>query len=203
MNSKQFVNTVILVGIDKISNRLFFLNGFGKFITDLLFPRFMRIPIGNFWKKKTNSDIVIYAYVFVFIILFVVQAAWALVNGKYFPDQDNSTKMFTEDIENLINYILLCEAYCITGYFFLIQTYTVRRKLRRDGILIDLTDDNKIIKKGFISGIAIFIIALIGSAGYAVEIHNYTSNYWFMKSGPPKIELGYAGYYYLFINFLV
>lgn len=203
MNAKQFLNTAILEGMAWLARRYRLVAQGGRAFLDALFPQFLRIPIPRFWRRGVTLKGIGLGYLFVFVLLFVVQAIWAASNGMLMPDELESTKTFVEDRANMINYAVLCEAYCIVGFLFLVQTYTVRTRLRRDGIPIEAARSRSALRGGYLAALAIVLLATTGSAGYALAIHNYAVRYWFMAAGPPDVTLGAAGYYYLFVNFLL
>lgn len=203
MNGKQCFNTAVLEVFDRLSRTAPRVAGIGPAAVEVLFPRFMRLPLGSFWRNQISGRGALYGYLFVFLVLFLIQAIWAAANGRFFPDGDTTTTMFMEDIENITNYLIICEAYCIIGYLFLVQTYSIRSRLRGDGLPIADETTGSMPRRGIFAAPVVFIVALCGAAGYALEVHASSSRYWFMESGPPSITLGMAGYYYLFTNLLL
>lgn len=202
MNPRQFVNSAICVGIDKA--RLF--RKYGDALLGLFFPDFLKLPpskiigLRNPWKFSGA------VFLYVFFFLFVVQACWSYLNGRFFSSTIPLTKNFLDDWENVFNYTVICELYCIFGLLSIKNIYLLGHDIRESSLTryLGLNLYSTSNTKGFLGAIAVLLIPLVGAAGYATELHTYKSFYWFMESGPPgKVSLGPLGYYYVFVNFLL
>ena len=93
-------------------------------LSGALFPEFLRIPIPNIILRiKLSIKNILLSYFFILFFVFVVQAGWALINNRLFPDSDPNTKNFLEDWPNLLNYLVIVEGYVISGIYFLVNIY--------------------------------------------------------------------------------
>jgi len=220
MNARQFVNTVVAAGLERYSTARATLYLFPKF----LFPEFL---------KSTRLQIVespfalaVIVYVIVFFLVFVVQAVFAYANDALFTENvkisscfladTDCLQFFLGDFANLFNYVVLVEAYCISGVFFLIYSSNIDSLLNSDELAaqLKLSEPPPSIARGAFSVLFVIFFVTIGSVGYAVEVQSYPPH-WYMNvisepypaPGTPlsdELVMQLAGhYYYIFVNFLL
>ena len=181
MTSRQCVANIVCFLFERLGWIRKVLSHFSSF----MFPTFFKLPIGKTIRELRGWRLVLGVYLFVWIPVFLVQAILALNNGQFFPDSNPITKMFLEDTENLINYLIICEAYCLLAFLYLRQAYTMGERLRDSGLQdhIQLPALPEPRPSSFIGGTVVLLFALFGAAGYAIEIKSYSNHYWFMDSG--------------------
>ena len=220
MNARQFINTVISTGLEKSSRVRATLYLFPKF----LFPEFLKAARLQIIEGPVALAAIIYAIVF--FLVFVVQAAFAYSNDALFTqDVDISScflaetdclQFFLGDFANLFNYIVLVEAYCISGVFFLIYSSNIDRLLISDDLAVQLklSDPPPSTGRGAFSILFVVFFVTIGSVGYALDVQSYPPH-WYMNvlsepypaPGEPlsdELVMQLAGhYYYIFVNFLL
>jgi len=201
MNSKQFVNSSILRLLEPFKWVWVILRLIPKFI----FPDFLFIFLRKRLLKQNIWVVNISVYVFIFITVFLVQAIWSYLNGRYFEDNLDITKNFLEDTENILNYTLVVQGYCIAGFWFLYHQTSIQQQL-----FVSLTDSGMKVKEpdsGWARGLfgltAAVLVALFSSVGYATEALSYPQLYWFAIDSGGNHVFGPAGFYYAFINFFL
>ncbi len=202
MNAKQCFNTAFLEIVDRVGQKLPRASRFFRSFFRVLFPEVLRPSIHQFWGWKPAPIPMVASYIFIFFFLFIVHAVWSHYNDVLLPDDNMSTRNFLEDYENLINYLIICEAYSIIGLEFIKRGLLVRKELTSNGLpFIDTESPSKPI--GAYVGVGICLLcSLLGISGYAkMEIEDYSVRYWFMEQGPPEVQLSGLGFYYLLVNF--
>ena len=221
MNARQFVNTVVSASLEKYPAARATLYSFPKF----LFPEFLKSSRLKIVKRPFALAFIIYAIVF--FLVFVVQAVFAYFNDTLFTAEGISVsscflaetdclQFFFGDYANLLNYVVLVEAYCIAGVFFLIYSSNVDHILIKDPLAahLNLSEPPPSVGRGAFSVLFVIFFVTIGSVGYALEVQSYPPH-WYMNvisepypaPGAPlsgALMLQLAGhYYYIFINFLL
>lgn len=198
MNVKQFANSVICAAFQRFK----WLRWVGAHFASWFFPSFLRIPLPNIirFEPRPRKREFLWLYLIPFLVVFVVQGVLAFFEGRFWPDSDPLTKNFLEDAENLLDYILIVEAYVISGYLFLILSRdsenAIREKSHEIGVSIELKPE---FKSGWLACVAVLVAGMLGISGYAKELSEYSFHYWFMESHSP-VTFGFSGYYYLYIN---
>ncbi len=225
MNARQFINTVVSAGLEKsagVRATLYLLPQF-------LFPEFLKRNRLTIVRGPFRLAAII--YVIVFILVFVVQATFAWINGVLWVPKDvgkvscflaetECLQYFFGDYANLLNYVVLVEAYCISGVFFLIHSSNIDRQLLSDDIAAQLNLSEPAPSKAHGAYSILFLVFFVTlfSALYAIDIHSYPPH-WYMNvreaylpsgqtltgafdSPEVKWQLG-AHYNYVFINYLL
>ncbi len=195
MNARQFLNSSICKGAERWP---IIRNTFYQF-PRYLFPEFMK---GVLRERNINNlfRFCILIYIIVFIPVFLIQAALAYKNGMFFP-VTNGVKEFLEDYVNLVNYVILVEAYCISGCIFLYYCNNIDDLLKRTELTnhLELKPPDSSNIGSYLAILFVVLAALFGSAGYALEVQNHP-NCWYVVD---HTLLGISGYYYLYLNCLL
>ena len=196
MNVRQFINSGFCAFAEQfpVTRRML-----------SLLPRFLSpdvLRVVRFHRRYSALKLIGFVYILICVVVFGVQAGLSLANGTFWVDENPSTKNFLEDRSNLFHYLIVVEAYCIAGMLFLRAQYNHREAFARSGLddhlmLPDDKDHNLLWDA--LPIILILLSSLALSAGYAVDVQNYTTKYWYMQ--PDSDSFGFAGYYYLFVNF--
>ncbi len=186
MNARQFLNTMVSAGLERYSGFRKSLNLLPRF----LFPEFLKHTRLQIIQRPIALAVTI--YVIVFFLVFVVQAWFAAMNDRLVPEgidrlscfraNKECLKFFFSDVANLVNYVVLVEAYCIAGVFFLIYSSNVDRLLSADKLATQLgvSEPPPSLAKGAFSVWFVIIFVTLGSVGYAVEIQSYPPH-WYMN----------------------
>lgn len=186
MNARQFVNTVVSAGLEKYSKARATLYLFPKF----LFPEFLKSTRLQIVEGPYALAAIVYAIVF--LLVFVVQAAFAHRNGVLFTEnvaisrcflaETACLKFFLGDFANLFNYVVLVEAYCISGVFFLIYSSNIDRLLASDDLAakLNLSEPPPSVARGAFSVLFVIFFVTIGSVLYAVDVQSYPPH-WYMN----------------------
>ncbi len=222
MNARQFVNTVVSAGLEKYPKARATLHLLPKF----LFPEFLRATRLQIVKEPFKLALIVYAIVF--FLVFVVQAAFAYANNSLFITESVKVsscflaetaclQFFLGDFANLLNYIVLVQAYCISGVFFLLFSANIDRLLTSDDLAVqlELSEPPPSVAGGAFSILFVIFFVSIGSIMYAADLQSYPPH-WYMNvisaSYPAPGERLFlselwwqlAGhYYYVFVNFLL
>ncbi len=198
MTAKQYFNNLVCSIIENFRVVRTIIDQFIR----LLFPNFLSIPYFNKIKSIISWKEITSIYILVFTVVFIGQLVIAAIDNRLLTDDDIFTKNFFEDTENLINYIIICEAYVIVGFIFLKHSYYFGKNVNTKTFYtcLNIKIENKKYYRSVIGFIFIIILSFILSSGYATEVNNYASYYWFMETAPPNVSMGLAGYYYFFVN---
>ncbi len=226
MNVRQFLNSVISAGLKNSPRTRATLSLFPKFF----FPEFLRSARVRALQNPLAFGMTIYAIVF--FLTFVVQAFFAYLNGVLVPENsgvllscfaEKSTclQYFFGDYANLVNYVFLVEAYCISGCFFLVYENRMGELLSesefgRHVVLSDAYSPSAL--GGALAILFALFFVLIGISGYALEIQCYPKH-WYMNFNPRSCDAGAnigelrtaldtkwafaAHYYYVLLNFVL
>jgi hypothetical protein len=232
MNARQFMNTLVSAGLEKYSTVRATLYLFPRF----LFPEFLKATRLQIVERPFALAIIVYAIVF--FLVFIVQAAFAYANDVLVPRnvelsscllaETDCLQFFLSDFANLFNYIILVQAYCVSGVFFLIYSNNVDRLLTSGDLAakLRLSEPPPSIARGAFSVLFVIFFVTIGSVGYAIDVQSYPPH-WYMNvipesypsfgepdlalapngatrpfSGSSEMQLA-AHYYYILINFLL
>ena len=220
MNARQFFNTVVSAGLEKYSKvrtTLFLLPKF-------LFPEFLRSTNLDFVGRPFGTALTVYGIVF--FLVFVVQAVLAHMNGSLFDrnfeyaqcflPNEACLQYFAGDFANLLNYLVLVEAYCIAGVFFLINSTRIDRLLAADDLAgtLGYSEAPKSAAGGAFGVLFVVFFVIVGSIFYAIDVKSYPAH-WYMNhiavphpeptdGFPYELKMQLAGYYYYtFVNFVL
>lgn len=213
MNARQFLNSVVSAALErspKVRNTFYLLPKF-------LFPEFLKAV--KFQEIKNPFTLAISIYFVVFCLVFIVQAAFAGSNGLLFLKEtdiyaclsrdETCLKYFFGDLANLLNYVVLVEAYCISGCFFLIYSSNMDKLMSQNSLAdqLNFSEPAPSFAGGTFAVLFVLFFVLLGSVGYAIEVQDYPPH-WYINFDPegmePKLSYPYqAHYYYLFVNFLL
>jgi hypothetical protein len=187
VNARQFVNTVVSATLEKYDGVRGFLNLFPRF----LFPEFLKTKRLNLIRRPYQLSIIIYAVVF--FLVFVVQAVFAAKNGRLHSGyidlvsclqgtNEECLKYFFSDVANLLNYVVLVEAYCIAGVFFLIYASNVDRMLSDDRMAehMQLSRPPPSLAGGAFSVAFVVFAVTVMFLVYALEVQTYPPH-WYMN----------------------
>lgn len=154
------------------------------------------------WIKKIGFRI----FLGTFVLLFVVNCVWSLIDSTLFPDGSLSTHNFLEDTPNLLNYTVICPMYVTMGICFLVFIKYLRCSLNKADIFKHQRLPQESPKPIAIAfwGIIAIAICMFTLSFYFSELNKYSFVFWFqtMTPGGEKI-LSAHGYYYLLNNVLL
>lgn len=201
MTAKQYFNNAVC----EVIERWTLLQKGMLMVARAVVPSFLSVTYFRSIRRRIDWRELAALYVLVFTVTFVAQMVLAGWNGRLFPDDNPLTKNFFEDVENLLNYSIVCELYIVVGYIFLKHTYFFGLLVNHRPLYQKLNVRFSYEKRyASVAGAVLVILsAFIIQSGYASEVQGYAHWYWFMESGPPSPEIGLAGYFYFFVNLLL
>ncbi len=209
MNTKQFISSVWLSGIDFGSSKFPILGHLAAIPLRLAFPTMLYERV-NFTRMPGRAFLVIYllglAICFGLQALLAYQAGTLGVGDGTFgiaPDQDPSmTRLtFLKDGHNLLNYVVLVPLYLVAGIGYLLSVFSMQHRMQVSapghGFEIDTS------KRSPLSGLALLglLVGLVtlAQSQYAMDMHETRQLFWFHGDSIGS-AFKFNGYAYLLIN---
>jgi hypothetical protein len=200
MNAREALYYGLTTGLRPVFARRWARKSLGLFNLGLA-SRGLLDPGMRHWLRKKGP----WVYAATVIVLFGVNAVWALAGGRFAPDVVEGTRTFGEDWANWINYLLVCPLYVTFGICFILHSFELRECLAANGFfpLVGIRPSDRPGRRAALITAALVILVASGVTVtlFTRELSNYDFTFWFQVKGAGGTkELNGQGIYYVITN---